>query len=62
MSRRRGKLTAHFPGGEKKAEIEVNVHPTDSLLTCDDCGATCAGDATAMAAFVIEHTDRHCSS
>lgn len=52
-----GKLTVGWP--DRKAEIAVNHHPTDSLLTCEECGATCAGDTKAMADFVTEHTRRH---
>jgi hypothetical protein len=53
---KRGKLTARWP--DRQAEIEINTHPTDSLLECE-CGDTCAGDSKAMADFIEEHTKRH---
>jgi hypothetical protein len=52
-----GKITARWPG--RKAEIELHPHPTDSLLVCEECGESCAGDAKAMATFVKDHTERH---
>ena len=56
-----GELRARWDGG-RQAEIEVNQHPADSLLTCEECGETCAGDTAEMAAFVAEHTERHAES
>lgn len=52
-----GKMTARWPN--RQAEIEVRHHPTDSLLTCEECGETCVGDAAAMAEFVAVHTEQH---
>jgi len=56
-----GKLRARWGGG-RQVEIEVNQHPTDRLLTCEECGGTCAGDTAAMAVFVFEHTERHAAA
>ncbi len=50
-------MRVRWPG--RQAEIVISHHPTDSLLTCRECGETCAGDMKTMADFVIEHTDRH---
>lgn len=52
-----GTLHVHWP--DRQAEIEVHHHPTDSLMVCEDCGESCAGDVNEIAAFVIEHTKRH---
>jgi hypothetical protein len=57
MTSKGGKITARWP--DRQAGIAVRHHPTDSLLTCEECGETCAGDVKAMADFVTKHTERH---
>ena len=51
------KITARIGGAN--AAIICTPHPTDELLTCEECGDSCAGDEKAMATFVVEHTERH---